>query len=75
MKTGRLLKFQRPGGDVQAYLYQEDGLFRASVFVLTRSPGGGDAKATLTGKTEAAVESALRAWLEEHYPAVTPSPR
>ena len=34
VKTGRLLKFQRPGGDVQAYLYQEAGVFRASVFVL-----------------------------------------
>jgi hypothetical protein len=75
VKTGRLLKFQRPGGDVQAYLYQEDGIFRASVFVLTPSAGGGDPQATLTGKTEAAVESALRAWLEEHYPTVTPSPR
>ena len=75
MKTGRLLKFQRAGGDVQAYLYQEDGLFRASIFVLTRSAQGGDAKATLTGKTEAAVESALRAWLDEHYPTVTPSPQ
>jgi hypothetical protein len=75
VKTGRLLKFQRPGGDVQAYLYQDDGQFRASVFVLTPSRNGGDAQATLTGETEAAVESALRAWLEEHYPAVTPSPR
>jgi negative regulator of sigma E activity len=74
VKTGRLLKFQRPGGDVQAYLYQEDGLFRASVFVLTPSASAGDAQATLTGETEAAVESALRAWLEEHYP-VTTSPR
>jgi hypothetical protein len=74
VKTGRLLKFQRPGGDVQAYLYQEDGLFRASVFVLSPSANPGDAQATLTGETEAAVESALRAWLEEHYP-VTTSPR
>jgi hypothetical protein len=74
VKTGRLLKFQRPGGDVQAYLYQEDGIFRASVFVLSPSPSGGDAQATLTGKTEADVESALRAWIEEHYP-VTTSPR
>ena len=23
MKTGRLLKFHRPGGDVHAYFYQE----------------------------------------------------
>ena len=74
MKTGRLLKFQRPGGDVQAYLYQEAGSFHASVFVQGPSARTGDAQATLTGETEAAVESALRAWVEEHYP-VTPSPR
>jgi hypothetical protein len=74
VKTGRLLKFQRPGGDVQAYLYQEAGRFHASVFVLAPSTSGGDAQATLTGETEAAVESALRAWVEEHYP-VTTSPR
>ena len=71
MKTGRLLKFQRPGGDVQAYLYQEAGTFHASVFVLTPSANGGDAQATLTGETEAAVESALRAWVEEHYPVTS----
>jgi hypothetical protein len=69
VKTGRLLKFQRPGGDVQAYLYQEGGVFRASVFVLGPSGGGsGDAQATLTGDTEAAVERELRAWVEKNYP-------
>jgi hypothetical protein len=71
VKTGRLLKFHRPGGDVQAYLYQEGGVFRASVFVLGPGGGGGDAQATLTGATEAGVERELRAWIEKNYPAVT----
>jgi hypothetical protein len=68
MKTGRLLKFQRPGGDVQAYLYQEGGLFRASVFVLGDKDKGGAAIETLSGETEAGVERALRAWLAAHFP-------
>ena len=32
MKTGRLLKFPRPGGDVHAYLYQDGPLVRASLY-------------------------------------------
>jgi hypothetical protein len=68
VKTGRLLKFHRPGGDVQAYLYQEGGLFRASVFVLGPS-GRRDAPVeTLTGESEAAVERELRAWVDARYP-------
>ena len=68
MKTGRLLKFQRPGGDVQAYLYQEGGLFRASVFVLAKTGRGGEPIETLIGDTEAAVERELRAWMNAHFP-------
>lgn len=68
MKTGRLLKFQRPGGDVQAYLYQEAGLFRASVFVLSDKVRGGEPVETLSGETEAAVERQLRTWLAAHFP-------
>lgn len=67
MKTGRLLKFQRPAGDVQAYLYQESGLFRASVYVFG-SKGGDEPVQTLTGESEAAVERELRAWVDTHYP-------
>jgi hypothetical protein len=69
VKTGRLLKFQRPGAEVQAYLYQEGGVFRASVFVIGPSGGKGDAEATLTGESEAAVERQLRAWLDRQYPS------
>jgi len=68
VKTGRLLKFQRPGGDVQAYLYQEGGLFRASVFVLGNPSRGGEPIETLSGDTEAGVERALRAWVATHFP-------
>ncbi len=69
MKTGRLLKFQRPGGDVQAYLYQEGGVFRASVFVLGPSGRKDEPLEILTGPSESAVERDLRAWVDAHFPA------
>lgn len=67
MKTGRLLKFHRPGGDVQAYLYQEAGLVRASVYVMS---AGNDRKPahTVSGPDSEAVETEVRAWIEAHYP-------
>ena len=68
MKTGRLLKFHRPGVDVQAYIYQEAGVFRASVYVLGAQGGGGNAVETLSGRTEAGVERELRAWVATHFP-------
>jgi hypothetical protein len=68
VKTGRLLKFQRPGGDVQAYLYQEAGVFRASVFVLGPSGRKDEPVQILTGPSESAVERELRAWVEAHFP-------
>jgi hypothetical protein len=69
VKTGRLLKFHRPGGDVQAYLYQEGGVFRASVFVLGPSGRKDEPLQILTGPSESAVERELRAWVESHFPA------
>jgi len=69
VKTGRLLKFHRPGGDVQAYLYQEAGVFRASVFVLGPSGRKDEPLQILTGPSETAVERELRAWVEAHFPA------
>jgi hypothetical protein len=69
VKTGRLLKFQRPGGDVQAYLYQEAGVFRASVFVIGPSGRKDEPLQILTGPSESAVERELRAWVEAHFPA------
>ena len=35
MKTGRLLKFRRPGGEVHAYLYKEEGQFRAALYLFS----------------------------------------
>ena len=68
MKTGRLLKFHRPGGDVQAYLYREGAQFRASVFVLGPKGRADSPLHTLTGDTEAGVERELRAWVEKNFP-------
>jgi hypothetical protein len=69
MKTGRLLKFRRPGGEVHAYLYKEEGQFRASVYVLS---GQGDDDAplqTLSGPAESGVEQDVRAWVDAHFPS------
>jgi hypothetical protein len=67
MKTGRLLKFHRPGGDVQAYLYEEAGLVRANVYVLSAANDRKPA-VTVTGPDSDAVETEVRAWVEAHYP-------
>jgi len=53
---------------VQAYLYQEGGVFRASVFVLGPSGRKDEPLQILTGPSESAVESELRAWVESHFP-------
>lgn len=66
MKTGKFLKFTRPAGEVHAYLYLEDGLFRAAVFVPGRT--GGEPEHTIDGPTEAKVEEALREWVDSRYP-------
>lgn len=66
MKTGKFLKFTRPAGEVHAYLYLEDGRFKAAVYLPGRT---GQAPAhTIDGDTEAAVEEALRAWVDSRYP-------
>jgi hypothetical protein len=69
MKTGRLLKFHRPGGDVQVYVYREESEYRAAVYVV--SPGQGPAPRpaeSFSGATEAGVESEVREWVERHFP-------
>lgn len=53
---------------MQAYLYQEGGVFRASVFVLGPSGRKDEPLQILTGPSESAVESELRAWVESHFP-------
>jgi hypothetical protein len=69
MKTGKLLKFQRPGGEVQAYVYREGALVRANVYVSPpQGPPAGQAVHTLSGASEVGVEADLRAWIDAHYP-------
>jgi hypothetical protein len=69
MKTGKLLKFQRPAGEVQAYVYREGGVVNASVYVLSaqglppRQPAH-----TVSGASEAKVEADVRAWIDTHFP-------
>jgi hypothetical protein len=67
MKTGRLIKFRRPEGDVHAYLYREGGNARAAIYVAARA-GGAPPAITFSGPNEAEVEAQVRAWVEEHFP-------
>jgi hypothetical protein len=67
MKTGRLLKFHRPGGDVHAYLYLEGEAARAVVYLLTPGHEHGPVH-EVRGATSDEVESAVRAWIDAHYP-------
>jgi len=66
MKTGKFLKFSRPGGEVHAYLYTEEGCFRAQVF-LPHDRSGAPLH-VIDGPSEKAVEASLREWLEKNYP-------
>jgi hypothetical protein len=70
MKTGKLLKFRRPGADIHAYLYREGARFKASLYVVEAArPQRKDAVETLDGESEARVEHDVRAWVDTHYPA------
>jgi hypothetical protein len=70
MKTGRLIKFHRPGGEVQAYLYQEGTVVRASIYLL--APGRDQAPLhEVGGGTQDEVEAAVRAWIDAHFPRLT----
>jgi hypothetical protein len=69
MKTGKLLKFQRPAGEVQAYVYREGALVKASVYVLSAQglPARQPAH-TASGSSEAGVEAEVRAWVDANFP-------
>jgi hypothetical protein len=69
MKTGRLLKFRRPGGEVHAYLYKEEGQFRAAVYLLSRQGEHDAPLQTLSGPVESGVEQDVRAWIDAHFPS------
>ena len=69
MRTGKLLKFQRPGGDVQAYLYREGALTKAALYVLTAERRKeNDPIHTITGASVIGVEAEVRRWVESHFP-------
>ena len=67
MKTGRLLKFHRPGADVHAYLYQEGDEMLAVIYLMS-SAGARDPEHRIAGATGEEVEAEVRAWVESHYP-------
>jgi hypothetical protein len=67
MKTGRLLKFQRPGGEVHAYFYSEGEKVCATLYLM--EPGRDRSPVQeITGPSDEGVEAEVRAWVEAHYP-------
>jgi hypothetical protein len=68
MKTGRLLKFRRPGGEVHAYLYKEEGQYRAALYLLSAERPDDSPMETLSGPEESGVERDVRAWVDSHFP-------
>ena len=68
MKTGRLLKFRRPGGEVHVYLYKEEGQCRAALYLLSAGNEDGSPLQTLSGPEESALEQDVRSWVDAHYP-------
>ena len=68
MKTGRLLKFHRPGGDVHAYFYSQGEQVRAALYLM--QPGRDRQPVQeITGGTDERVEAEVRAWVDTHYPS------
>jgi len=69
MKTGRLLKFQRPAGEIHAYIYRDGASFRAAVYVMSPERGRDNTPVdSLSAATEDGVETAVREWVEARYP-------
>jgi hypothetical protein len=68
MKTGRLLKFHRPSGDIHAYLYREGSQFRAALYVMTPEGSRRQPVHDISGASEARVEEDVRSWVESHFP-------
>ena len=69
MKTGRLLKFRRPGGEIHAYLYEEQGQYRAALYLQSARREDGSPLQTLSGPVESGVEQDVRAWVDANFPA------
>ena len=68
MKTGRLLKLPRPGAELHVYIYQDGPEVKAAVYALSGSAQSNEPVHTASGSTEAVVESAIRAWVDAHFP-------
>jgi hypothetical protein len=69
VKSGRLLKFHRPGGDVHAYLYRDGAAVRAALYVMSRARDGeSEPEHLISGPSEERVEADVRAWVEAHFP-------
>jgi len=67
MKTGRLLKFHRPEGDVHAYFYAEGGAIRAVLYRMAPGEERGPVH-EIRGATSEEVEGLVRAWIDSRYP-------
>ena len=68
MKTGKLMKFPREGGFIQAYLYQDAGLFRATLYVISRGTRSREPVHTIADPDEEQVMAEVRSWVESHFP-------
>ncbi len=72
MKTGRLLKLPRPGGEVHVYLYQDGPEMKAAVYALGGEARSQDPIHVVSGATEAVVEAEARSWVDAHFPKTAP---
>jgi hypothetical protein len=69
VKTGRLLKFQRPGGRIHAYFYLDQGVAKAALYVLTGNPRADQEPAVeLEAPSGESLDREVRAWVDAHFP-------
>ena len=68
MKTGKLMKFPRAGGFIQAYLYRDADLFRASLYVVARGARSPEPIHTIADPDEEQVVAEVRSWVLAHFP-------
>jgi len=69
VKTGRLLKFRRPGGEVHVYLYKEGSLYQAAVYLFSAAGADTAPLQILSGTQEPALEQDVRDWVDARFPA------
>lgn len=62
------MKFPREGGDVQAYLYRDNQLFRASLYVTAQGARTREPIHTISDPDEEQVVAEVRSWVETHFP-------